>query len=130
MAKKNKKKKKVGNVRMNPGSAQAGLNLDSSVSQVGPGKVTYALNAAIENFDDNSVSYQNELGNELCLTLPTGYKLIGEYYIPEKRKHIFFITNPISGDSEIGFMDNNDCNYQTLINAPCLNFNMIGRAHV
>ena len=124
MAKKNKKKKKVGNVRMNPGSAQAGLNLDSSVSQVGPGKVTYALNAAIENFDDNSVSYQNELGNELCLTLPTGYKLIGEYYIPEKRKHIFFITNPISGDSEIGFMDNNDCNYQTLINAPCLNFNI------
>ena len=124
MAKKNKKKKKVSNIKMNPGSAQAGLNLDSSVSQVGPGKVTYALNAAIENFDDNSVSYQNELGNELCLTLPTGYKLIGEYYIPEKRKHIFFITNPISGDSEIGFMDNNDCNYQTLVNAPCLNFNV------
>lgn len=119
-----KKKKKVGNVRINPGAAQAGLNLDSSVSQVGKGKVTYALNAAVENFDDNSISYQNELGNELCLTLPTGYRLIGEYYISEKEKHIFFITNPISEQSEIGFMDNNDCQYQTLINAPCLNFNV------
>ena len=123
MAKKKSKKQK-GNIRSNPGSAQAGLNLDSSVSQVGPGKVTYALNAAVENFDDNSVSYQNELGNELCLTFPNGYKLIGEYYIPEKQKHIFFLVNPISEQSEIGFMDNNDCNYQTLINAPCLNFDI------
>jgi hypothetical protein len=116
--------KSKGNIRLNPGSAQAGLNLDSSVSQVGPGKVTYALNATVENFDDNSVSYQNELGNELCLTFPNGYKLIGEYYIPEKQKHIFFLVNPISEQSEIGFMDNNDCNYQTLINAPCLNFDI------
>ena len=124
MAEEKKDKKKLGNIRINPGSAQAGLNLDSSVSQVGPGKVTYALNAAVENFDDNSVSYQNELGNELCLTLPTGYKLIGQHYIQEKRKHIFFIVNPISEQSEIGFMDNNDCQYQTLVSAPCLNFNI------
>lgn len=118
------KSKDQGNVRLNPGSAQAGLNLDSSVSQVGPGKVTYALNAAVENFDDNSVSYQNELGNELCLTFPKGYKLIGEYYIPEKRKHIFFLANPKEGGSEIGFMDNNNCQYQTLVNSSCLNFSI------
>jgi hypothetical protein len=118
------KSKDQGNVRLNPGSAQAGLNLDSSVSQVGPGKVTYALNAAVENFDDNSVSYQNELGNELCLTFPKGYKLIGEYYIPEKRKHIFFLANPKEGGSEIGFMDNNNCQYQTLVNSDCLNFSI------
>jgi hypothetical protein len=118
------KSKDQGNIRLNPGSAQAGLNLDSSVSQVGPGKVTYALNAAVENFDDNSVSYQNELGNELCLTFPTGYKLIGEYYIPEKRKHIFFLVNPKVEGSEIGFMDNNDCQYQTLVNSSCLNFDI------
>ena len=115
------KSKDQGNIRLNPGSAQAGLNLDSSVSQVGPGKVTYALNAAVENFDDNSISYQNELGNEFCLTFPKGYKLIGEYYIPEKRKHIFFLANPKEGGSEIGFMDNNNCQYQTLVNSDCLN---------
>jgi len=113
-----------GNIRINPGIAQSGLNLDSSISQVGLGKVTYALNAAIENFDSNSVNYQNELGNELCLTFPTGYKLIGEYYIPEKRKHIFFLVSPKEGGSEIGYMDNNDCQYQTLVNSPCLNFSI------
>tara|TARA_R110002153_G_scaffold86470_1_gene214737 strand:- start:566 stop:5911 length:5346 start_codon:yes stop_codon:yes gene_type:complete len=118
------KSKNQGNIKLNPGSAQAGLNLDSSVSQVGKGKVTYALNACVENFDDNSVSYQNELGNELCLTFPTGYKLIGEYYIPEKRKHIFFLSNSKQRASEIGYMDNNNCKYQTLINAPCLNFDI------
>ena len=119
-----KKKKELGDIRLNANSAQGGLNLDSSTSQVGPGKVTYALNAAVENFDDNSVSYQNELGNEFCLKFPAGYKLIGEHYIQEKRKHIFFLVNSISEQSEIGFMDNNDCKYQTLVNAPCLNFNI------
>ena len=113
-----------GNININPGSAQAGLNLDSSISQVGQGKVTYALNAAVENFDDNSVNYQNELGNELCLTFPKGYKLIGEYYIPEKNKHIFFLSNPKNKASEIGFMDNNNCQYQTLVNSDCLNFSI------
>ena len=119
-----KKKKELGNISLNANSAQGGLNLDSSTSQVGPGKVTYALNAAVENFDDNSVSYQNELGNELCLKFPAGYKLIGQHYIQEKRKHIFFLVNSISEQSEIGFMDNNDCKYRTLVNAPCLNFNI------
>ncbi len=117
-------KKKLGNIRLNPGAARAGLNLDSSISQVGPGRLTYALNAAVENFDSSSVNYQNEPGNELCLDFPTGYKLIGSHFIPEKRKNIFFLVNPSTGDSEIGFMDNNNCQYQSLVNAPCLNFNI------
>ena len=74
MAKKNKKKKKVSNIKMNPGSAQAGLNLDSSVSQVGPGKVTYALNAAIENFDpvgiiSDAVTNVNRMHTKRVMTL-------------------------------------------------------------
>ena len=54
------------------------------------------------------------------LDFPTGYKLIGSHFIPEKRKNIFFLVNPSTGDSEIGFMDNNNCQYQSLVNAPCL----------
>lgn len=118
------KNKKQGNIRLNPAAARAGLNLDSSISQVGPGRLTYALNAAVENFDSSSVNYQNEPGNELCLDFPTGYKLIGSHFIPEKRKNIFFLANPNTGDSEIGYMDNNDCQYHTLINAACLNFDV------
>ena len=70
--------------------ARTGMNLDNSVNQIPKGQLTYALNAAVENFDSNSVNYQNEPGNEFCLQFPTGYRLIGEHFIPEQNKHIFF----------------------------------------
>jgi hypothetical protein len=50
--------------------------------------------------------------------------LIGSHFIQEKSKHIFFITNPETGGSQIGYMENNDCVYRVLVNAPCLNFNI------
>ena len=59
-----------GNVRQEFNLGRIGLNLDSSVNQVEKGKLTYALNAALENFDANSVNYQNEPGNELCMNFP------------------------------------------------------------
>jgi hypothetical protein len=120
----NKKSTEQSNIRLEMGVARTGLNLDSSIDQVGPGRLTYALNAAVENFDASTINYQNEPGNELCLDFPTGYKLIGSHFIPEKKKDIFFLANPNTGDSEIGYMYNNNCQYQTLVNAPCLNFNI------
>ncbi len=101
--------------------ARTGLNMDQSVNQVQKGQLTYALNAAVENFDSNSVNYQNEPGNELCLEFPEGYHLIGTHLINEQNKHIFFLTNPETGASEIGYMDNNDCVYRTYISGNCLN---------
>jgi hypothetical protein len=113
-----------GNIKPEYNVARSGLNLDQSVNQVPKGSLTYALNAAVENFDSNSVNYQNEPGNELCFDFPSGYQLIGEHFIQEKNKHIFFLANPETGGSEIGYMDNNDCIYHTLVNAPCLNFSV------
>jgi len=113
-----------GNIRQESNNATIGLNMDQSVQQIPKGQLTYALNAALENFDANSVNYQNEQGNELCLTFPDGYVLIGQHFIPEKSKHVFFLTDPVNGGSEIGYMDNNDCIYRKYINAPCLNFNI------
>jgi len=98
--------------------------MDQSVNQVGKGSLTYALNAAVENFDSNSVNYQNEPGNDFCLQLPQGYVLSGEHSIYEQNKHIFFLHNPVEGKSEIGYMENNDCTYREYINADCLNFNI------
>ena len=72
-------------------SATVGLNLDQSINQINKGSLTYALNAAVENFDANSVNYQNEPGNELCFNFPEGYQLIGTHAIFEKDKHIFFL---------------------------------------
>ena len=91
-----------GNVKQEYNNAITGLNLDQSLNQIQKVRLTYALNAAVENFDSNSVNYQNEPGNELCIRFPEGFVLIGEHFIIEKSKNIFFITNPLTGDSQIG----------------------------
>jgi hypothetical protein len=116
-------------VNMNSNVAQTGLNMDQSVSQIGQGSLTYALNAAVENFDANSVNYQNEPGNDFCVQFPSGFSLIGHHLIAEQNKHIFFLTNSDTGDSHIGYMDNNDCVYKIYVNAKCLNFNIKNPIH-
>jgi hypothetical protein len=112
------------NIRIEQAVAVSGLNMDSTLNQVKPGELTYALNASLENFDASSVNYQNEQGNEFCVQFPAGYSLIGTHFINEKNKHIFFLANPTTGGSEIGYMENNDCIYRKLVNATCLNFSI------
>jgi hypothetical protein len=111
-----------GNITNNYNAAQTGLNMDSSVGQIPKGKLTYALNANVENFDSNSVNYQNEEGNKLCLDFPDSYILIGTHFIPEKDQHIFFLVSPSLEMSQIGYMSNNDCVYRTYVESACLNF--------
>ena len=118
-----------GNIRQQGNQATVGLNMDQVPSQIAKGSLTYALNAALENFTANSVNYQNELGNSFCLDFPEGYSLIGKHFIPEQDKHIFFLANPYNGGSEIGYMINNDCTYHTYVNAPCLNFSINNPIH-
>lgn len=113
-----------GNLKQEYNNASVGLNQDFSLINIKKGIWTYALNATVENFDANGVSIQNEAGNELCISFPQNFILIGTHFIPEENKHIFFITHPETGDSQIGYMENNDCTYKVLINAPCLNFNI------
>jgi uncharacterized protein (TIGR02145 family) len=112
------------NITPNVNFGATGLNMDQTLNQIKPGTLTYALNAALENFDASSVNYQNEQGNEFCLQFPSGYSLIGTYFINEKNKHIFFLVNSNTGISQIGYMDNNDCIYHVLVEAACLNFNV------
>ena len=119
----------TGNIREEYNLARIGLDMDNSANQIAKGKLSYALNAAVENFDGDSVNYQNEPGNELCLDFPQDFHLIGTHFIAEKNKHIFFLVNPSTGASEIGYMDNNNCIYNTLISAPCLNFNIDNPIH-
>ena len=112
-----------GNIKAEYNNATTGMNMDNSVNQVPKGALTYALNASMENFDANTVNYQNEPGNELCLSFPEDYVLIGEHFIQEKNIHVFYLVNPNTGESQIGKMVNNDCVYLTVLAEPCLNFN-------
>ncbi len=117
------------NIRLEQAIGRMGLDMDSSLNQIEQGKLSYALNAALENFDANSVNYQNDSANELCLNFPQDYHLIGEHFINEQNKHIFFLVNPTTGASEIGYMENNDCTYHTYVSGTCLNFNVDNPIH-
>ena len=117
------------NIRQENNVARSGMNSDMSIGQIPKGTLTYALNGAVENFDSNSVNYQNEPGNEICLNFPQGFHLIGEHFIPEQNKHVFFLTNPETGASQIGYMDNNDCVYHMYVEGVCLNFNVNNPIH-
>lgn len=121
--------KKKSNVSTQYNVAATGLNLDNSQNNIKKGALSYALNAAVENYDSNSINYQNEPGNEECFEFPEGYVLVGKHFIPEQSKHIFFITNPDAGMSEIGYMVNNDCKYRRLVRAACLNFSVDSPIH-
>lgn len=112
------------NITQNQVIPRAGIDMDSNVSQIPQGKLSYALNATVDSFDSSATTYQNEQGNTFCCEFPEGYKYIGGKYLPEISKHIFMLCNPTTGDSEIGYMDNSDCEYKTYINDPCLNFNI------
>jgi hypothetical protein len=48
------------------------------------------LNATVENFDANSVNYQNESSNEFCI-FPEGYALMVNTLLMNKT-NIFFLT--------------------------------------
>lgn len=123
---------KKSNINNEYNVAQSGLNLDNSQNNIKKGALSYALNAVVENFDANSVNYQNEPANEFCFDFPEGYKLVGRYFIPELNKIIFMLTNSVGGN-EIGYTVDNDCIYRTLINSDCLNFDIfrpiLGFAH-
>ena len=68
--------KPQGNIKIESNNATIGLNMDQTLNQIKPGTLTYALNAALENFDSSSVNYQNEQGNDFCLSLQKIYILI------------------------------------------------------
>ena len=108
-----------GNITNNYNAAQTGLNMDNTIGQIAKGSLTYALNANVENFDSNSINYQNEEGNELCLGgedgIPVNFIVIGNHFIPEQNKHIFFLVNPLEGLSQIGYIVNNSCVYNIIL---------------
>lgn len=109
---------------LTPNFGALGMDLEQSLKQLKKGKLTYALNAMIEGFDGQYVNYQNEPGNELCVTFPDGYRPIGVYTIYEQNRVVYFLSNPDTGDSEIGESGLEDCTYKKIINGKCLNFNI------
>lgn len=118
----NPQQQEASNVKQNIAFGAVGMNMDSSISQVKKGQLTYALNATLEGFSGNQVNYQNELGNEHCINFPQGYQVIGTHNIFEINSTVYFLANPTTGGSEIGLAK--DCVYETKYNSECLGFNI------
>lgn len=112
------------NIKNNINFTALGMNLETSLAQQKQGVVTYSLNATIEGFDGQYLSYQNESGNDLCVTFPDGYSVIGRYPIYESNLIIYWLTNPNTGDDEIGYSFIDECKYFTKAKADCFNFSI------
>src|ERR1044072_9161455 len=94
------------NINQNTNQALLGMNTDSILQKVKPGTLTYALNAQVDSFDGNMITYQNEQSNVLCSEFKAGYKVIGHHNIIEQERIILFLTNPFTRASEIGQLTN------------------------
>jgi len=80
-----------------------GMKKDFHPMQMEEGVYDYMLNGTVENFDGNGFPIaQNESSNILCTVFPEGYFIIGFVNIIEQNRIIWFLSNPITGDSEIG----------------------------
>lgn len=100
----------------------AGLNTDAVDSQVKEGQLTFTLNAMIESFDGQMVTYQNEPSNSFNLTFPKDMQVIGSFHITNIDRVVYFLTN--GSHHEIGFVDGGSTEYKTLFAADCLNFSV------
>ncbi|MEO7520349.1 MAG: hypothetical protein ABIW79_00905, partial [Gemmatimonas sp.] len=97
---------KQSNISHNLNQAIFGLNTDNIISQIKQGTLTYALNAQIDSFDGNQITYQNEQSTVLCSEFKTAFRIVGYKSIVEQNRTIVFLTNPSNGDNEIGEINN------------------------
>lgn len=83
-----------------------GMNTDKNPLNLSEREYPFALNANIENEAGNGYPMlQNEHSNLLCTRFKPGYLVIGTLPIPEKDITIFFLINPTTNVSEIGFIN-------------------------
>jgi hypothetical protein len=75
---------------------------------------TFALNAVVEDFSyGNTTFIQNEPSNILSTEFPPGYQVVGFREIPEQKRTIYFLVNPLTKVSQIGEVLNCNIEYNT-----------------
>ena len=95
-----------------------GMNKDLNASFVPKESWFHAINAYNNSADGDAGTLGNEPANLRCADFP--YPLIGAIH-KEGDQWYVFLTDDVS--SEIGLLDDSKCEYTTIVNDPCLNFN-------
>ena len=117
------------NTNINSNQASTGLCTDLSITSIKQGMITDSLNANVSNFSGEGVSYQNDLGNLFCFEVPAGYKVINVTNILQLNSVYYFLTNPTTGYSMVGYVFNNNCIFIPLLDdtfpgSDLMNFNI------
>jgi len=95
-----------------------GIGMESSPSK---GRLSLAVNAVVEGFDGDSITYQNEPGNQKCIDFGE-FSVVKSKTIIEKDLIIYFLTSPTT--SKISTSTLSGCTLTDIITAPCLNFSL------
>ena len=92
----------------NISSVKKGMNRDSHPSTLQENEYVTAKNALYSDTSGNGIiMLQNEPSNLLCSKFKEGYKVIGHKVDINKDVTYFFLTNPDTKFSEIGYIKNN-----------------------
>lgn len=84
---------------------KSGMNKDSHISQVPNTAYVFALNANT-NTETEHTNITNEPSNNLAVTFPSGYKVIGFKEDLLQERTYYFLTNPTTKKSSIGYVSN------------------------
>tara|TARA_R110001592_G_scaffold255416_1_gene518992 strand:- start:36515 stop:42733 length:6219 start_codon:yes stop_codon:yes gene_type:complete len=119
MAKK-KKKSNTGNVTSTnvTNTFIKGMNKDLNASFVPKQSWFHAINAYNNSADGDAGTLGNEPANLKCADVP--YPIIGAIH---KEGDLWYVYSTDDISSEIGLLDDSKCEYTTIVNDPCLNFN-------
>lgn len=92
---------------------------------------TFQLNGNIETDEQGGIALTNEHSNLLCSRFKPGYYVIGNKFDVNSNRVYFFLTNPITGLSEIGYikyyhsvedLEDNiqecNCSYESILSEP------------
>ena len=123
MAKKNSSSQNSGSSFQNTSSVDTrvflkGMVKDMNASYQAKESWSHARNAANNSVDGDLGVIGNEPANLACAKVP--YTIIGAIHTYSDQ-WVLYSTDDIN--SEIGLFDDSKCEYTTLINDPCLNFN-------
>ena len=97
------------------------LNTDNQGIAQQPNQWVQARNAVNNTVDGDILQLSNEASTKFCAAVPQGYSVIGAIHAGGDNWAIYSTNDT---DSEIGIYDESLCDYRTLVNDPCLNFNV------
>lgn len=117
--------------KLNPAFGIVGMNRTGFSYQLDEKQYSFMMNGNLETDEQGGLSLTNEHSNLLCSRFKPGYKVIGQQFDRNFDRTYFFLTNPETKASEIGYItyfhdveDLSDevlqcgCDYNTILNEP------------